>query len=62
MCDFTKLEKSAYHQAVWAIRHLQKMEIWEQYWFECGISKERCRTIWEAAKSAVNVLQNSEVK
>lgn len=32
MCDFTKLEKSAYYQAVWAIRHLQKMEIWEQYW------------------------------
>lgn len=24
MCDFTKLEKSAYYQAVWAIRHLQK--------------------------------------
>ena len=53
MCDFTKLEKSAYYQAVWAIRHLQKMEIWEQYWVECGV-------IWAAAKRAADVLPKLE--
>lgn len=60
MCDFTKLEKSAYYQAVWAIRHLQKMEIWEQYWIECGVNKERCKVIWSAAKRAVDVLPKLE--
>lgn len=39
---------------------LQKMEIWEQYWVECGVNKERCKIIWSAAKRAVDVLPKLE--
>lgn len=37
-----------------------KMEIWEQYWVECGVSKERCKVIWSAAKRAADVLPKLE--